>query len=158
MTTITTRTDLITYLQDTRADLAEHGLTERVADYLQDADHPAWGEDWQEWLDAREPYLAAWLQEATESTYTITASDPTPTEFDVEGGIDVDVQIETADDVVVGQVTLAPDQYSGRMGSWGDRDMWVSGSLCTWIDSRWPRGPEQRQILDEIEAAAVAAL
>ena len=50
MTTITSRTDLITYLQDTRADL-DSDQREAVADQIQHSDHPAWGADWEEWLD-----------------------------------------------------------------------------------------------------------
>jgi hypothetical protein len=51
-TKITSRTDLITYLQDTRSDLAALGdrYVQAVCDQIQASDHPAWGSDWTEWL------------------------------------------------------------------------------------------------------------
>lgn len=52
MNTITTRTDLVNYLSDVRADLASLGdrYVQAVCDQIQASDHPAWGEDWTEWL------------------------------------------------------------------------------------------------------------
>jgi hypothetical protein len=52
MNTITSRTDIETYLTDTRADLATLGerYVSAVCDQIQASDHPAWGTDWTEWL------------------------------------------------------------------------------------------------------------
>lgn len=48
MNIIESRTDLITYLADTRPDL--DGYFEDFADQIQFSDHPEWGDDWSEWL------------------------------------------------------------------------------------------------------------
>lgn len=48
-TTITTRTDLVTYLADCGG--LDHDEIERVASVIQADDHPAWGDDWSEYLD-----------------------------------------------------------------------------------------------------------
>jgi hypothetical protein len=58
MIIIESRTDLETYIADTHSDLAEMGenYVEAVIDQIQFSDHPAWGEDWSEWLaDALDP-------------------------------------------------------------------------------------------------------
>lgn len=51
MITITTRDDLVTAVRAVRFDLEAHGLTLPVVDRLQALDHPAWGTDWEGWLD-----------------------------------------------------------------------------------------------------------
>lgn len=63
MTIIESRTDLVNWLDDVRPDVHELDLTESLADYLQALDHPAWGEDWSEWLDARDAGIAGFLQD-----------------------------------------------------------------------------------------------
>ena len=54
MLIIESRTDLTTWIYDTRADVASlpRGLdyVEAVLDQIQFSDHPAWGDDWEEWL------------------------------------------------------------------------------------------------------------
>jgi len=54
MKIITTRNDLHTYLADTRSDLVALGseYVEAVLGQIAHSDHPAWGSDWAEWLDA----------------------------------------------------------------------------------------------------------
>ena len=51
---ISSRTDLTTWIYDTRPDVCSlpHGLdyVEAVLDQIQFSDHPEWGEDWSEWL------------------------------------------------------------------------------------------------------------
>jgi hypothetical protein len=54
MRIITTVTDLKNYLYDCRADLGaiEHGEGfDRAAEAIQSAEHPAWGSDWESWLE-----------------------------------------------------------------------------------------------------------
>lgn len=53
---IISRTDLHTYLADTRADIAERYI-DAVLDQIQHSDHPAWGSDWSEWLEEEIPRL-----------------------------------------------------------------------------------------------------
>jgi hypothetical protein len=48
MTIISSRTDLITYLADTRPDLDAYH--DDIADQLQASDHPDWGDEWADWL------------------------------------------------------------------------------------------------------------
>jgi hypothetical protein len=52
--TITTRTDIAIYLDNSHADFAqEYGNEgrESLVQAIQDADHPAYGTDWADWLD-----------------------------------------------------------------------------------------------------------
>lgn len=49
MQTITTRTDLVNYLAN--AGGLDEAEIERVASAIQAGDHPAWGRDWEEYLD-----------------------------------------------------------------------------------------------------------
>ena len=54
MLIIESRTDLTTWIYDTRADVCSlpRGLdyVEAVLDQIQFSDHPNWGDDWSEWL------------------------------------------------------------------------------------------------------------
>jgi hypothetical protein len=52
MTIITTKTDIEVWVDNCRGDL-DAGERARLVDAIQDADHPRWGSDWQEWLDER---------------------------------------------------------------------------------------------------------
>lgn len=61
MTTITTRTDLLTWIHNsnpwgigTLASEAYDVAADRLASAIQRADHPSWGDDWEEWLDAQD--------------------------------------------------------------------------------------------------------
>jgi len=47
---INSRDDLVDYVHECHEDMADHGLAGNLADAVQRADHPAWGEDWGEWL------------------------------------------------------------------------------------------------------------
>lgn len=58
---ISSRTDLIAYLRDVRADVDDIGITDAVTDQIQFSDHPAWGDDWSEWLEE-------WLPSIVEET------------------------------------------------------------------------------------------
>ncbi len=52
MNTITSRTDIETYVANSHPDFVEHGVATNLVQAIQDADHPAYGTDWSEWLDA----------------------------------------------------------------------------------------------------------
>jgi hypothetical protein len=52
MQIISSKTDIVTYVRDAHADFVAQGLAGELADAIQDADHPAYGEDWSEWLAA----------------------------------------------------------------------------------------------------------
>jgi hypothetical protein len=39
---------------DAYSDLQQHGLAAAFVQAMQDADHPAWGQDWSEWLQGDE--------------------------------------------------------------------------------------------------------
>jgi hypothetical protein len=54
MITITTLTDILTYLDNNRSDLTAHADRKALAEALRAADHPAWGSDWAEWLRSNE--------------------------------------------------------------------------------------------------------
>ncbi len=60
MTTITSRTGLLTHLADVRSDL-DSAQRDAVADQIQHSDHPAWGADWEEWLQE-------WLPSVVDAT------------------------------------------------------------------------------------------
>jgi hypothetical protein len=49
--TISSRTDIETYVANWHADLGD-GAAALLVGAIQDADHPAYGRDWSEWLDA----------------------------------------------------------------------------------------------------------
>lgn len=56
---ISSRTDIDTYVSNVHPDCEEHGLETELADAIQDADHPSYGTDWEEWLDANIDELRA---------------------------------------------------------------------------------------------------
>ncbi|MFA4900864.1 MAG: hypothetical protein WC563_15205 [Brevundimonas sp.] len=76
---ITTRTDLHTYLADTRADLAER-YVDAVLDQIQFSDHPAWGADWSDWLAENVPGLVTATVDGDQltSNYTWTIAETVP--------------------------------------------------------------------------------
>lgn len=52
MKTISSRTDLETWVQDYCGALGfDESEQERIVEGLQAADHPSWGDDWEAWLD-----------------------------------------------------------------------------------------------------------
>jgi len=57
--TINTTNDIRTYLNDARSDLVALGVeyVDAVIDQVQFSDHPAYGQDWSEWLDEWMPGL-----------------------------------------------------------------------------------------------------
>jgi len=52
---ISSRSDILTYLADVRADASDYA--EAIADQVQHSDHPAWGSDWSTWLAEELPGL-----------------------------------------------------------------------------------------------------
>lgn len=49
---------------------------------------------------------------------------------DVTGAVDVDVEIRMAGITMMGEVTLAPREYDGRLDAYGSTaDHWISGKL-----------------------------
>lgn len=76
---ISSRTDLITYIADTHSDVEDRHT---FAKALQAAEHPAYGADWQDWLDRNADEIKASLPEAqgvgvarlTESAADVTAA------------------------------------------------------------------------------------
>lgn len=59
MNTITSRTDIETYVANSHADFCEQNLDGALVAVIQDADHPDYGTDWSEWLDANIAELRA---------------------------------------------------------------------------------------------------
>ena len=52
MNTINSATDIATYVDNSHPDVVSSGLASELAEAIQDANHPAYGTDWTEWLDA----------------------------------------------------------------------------------------------------------
>ena len=49
---------------------------------------------------------------------------------DTAGALDYDVTVTIGDREIEGEITLSPQQYDGRLASWGGSpDHWVSGGL-----------------------------
>jgi hypothetical protein len=64
MNMINSKTDIKNYVENDHPDFREHGLSDALIDAIQFADHPDYGSDWSEWLDAnidsiRDAVLAA---------------------------------------------------------------------------------------------------
>lgn len=96
----------------------------------------------------------------------VVASSPrASTVTDESGAIDVDVTVTLGERSVAGEVTLAPQQFDGRLAAYGTApDQWISGGLLAEIYA-WcgggPTGDEDgrrrfRRALDLIESAAAA--
>jgi hypothetical protein len=47
---INSRDDIATYIDNNHYDFVTAGLGDALADAIQNADHPPYGEDWAEWL------------------------------------------------------------------------------------------------------------
>jgi hypothetical protein len=52
MSIISSRQDIVNYVTNVRYDVHVLGLTDALVEAIRDADHPAFGEDWSDWLDA----------------------------------------------------------------------------------------------------------
>jgi len=52
MLTIASLTDIESYVTDSHPDAVEHGFAGDLVSAIQDADHPDYGDDWSEWLNA----------------------------------------------------------------------------------------------------------
>ena len=50
MTTITTKTDLSAYVANNTGHLTRTEIA-AMAEWFRASEHPAWGTDWEEWLD-----------------------------------------------------------------------------------------------------------
>lgn len=48
---INSKTDIENYVTDDHYDVVSAGLHRQLVSDIQDADHPAYGTDWSEWLD-----------------------------------------------------------------------------------------------------------
>lgn len=117
---------------------------------------------------------------------TCTAQNPRPsTCLDINGAVDLDVTVTIpsatpglSDESVLGEVTLAPAQYDGRLAPYGtSADQWCSGGLLARLRAACesatgaapgghPRDPQSvlaaanawfRAALDEISSAAIEA-
>jgi hypothetical protein len=83
----------------------------------------------------------------------VTAAFPRPsTCTDTAGAIDIDVTVTINGVTVNGEVTLAPQQYDGELGAFGDPDQWVSGDLLRHLRMLDDSG--FRAVLNTIETAA----
>jgi hypothetical protein len=57
MEKISSLTDLVTWIENANpgscltGEVDMHGAAQRFASRIQNADHPAWGTDWEAWLD-----------------------------------------------------------------------------------------------------------
>lgn len=83
----------------------------------------------------------------------IEASNPTPSDYNVEGGVDVDVTVEHDGRTWSGGVTLVL-RHTRQWSSWGARDNWCSPELLEAVDALAP----ELDIVWEIEAAARDAI
>jgi hypothetical protein len=64
MFTVTTKSDIETWIANYRYDVVAEGLQEALTGAIQSADHPPYGSDWENWLDANvEPLLTAILED-----------------------------------------------------------------------------------------------
>jgi hypothetical protein len=63
--TISSKTDLVNYVNDCCADFVSAGLAEALVEAIQAEDHPAWGDDWEEWLSTNIEIIKS---EAVDST------------------------------------------------------------------------------------------
>ena len=52
MLLINSCTDVQTYVANCHADFVQHGLDELLTQEIVSANHPDYGDNWQEWLDA----------------------------------------------------------------------------------------------------------
>jgi hypothetical protein len=96
-----------------------------------------------------------------DSTVTVVASNPRPTDTGAEGkhgaGVDVDVRVTLPDgQVVEGEVTLLPaEDGTAWYEAWGSADNWVSGDLLTALYGVYDADPAGRaDALGIIERAA----
>lgn len=118
-------------------------------------------------LDSKAPSLGQYLGviRATDTTRpdgasaritNCTASNPAPsTCTDTAGATDIDVTVTINGVSLNGEVTLAPQQYDGELGAFGDPEHWVSGDLLRHL--RMLDDSDFRSALDTIESAAGTA-
>lgn len=87
----------------------------------------------------------------------ITASNVRPSTYtDTDGAVDIDVTVTLEGLMLEGEVTLAPAQYDGSLGAFGESpDQWVSGDLLRYL--RTLDDSDFRSALDALESAAGAA-
>lgn len=64
MTIINSTNDLDIWIWDVRSDVGAEGTTVALRKAIQDADHPAFGTDWSEWLDENVEALVEQVLEA----------------------------------------------------------------------------------------------
>ena len=74
----------------------------------------------------------------------------------VSDGVDVDIDVDIDGFALSGEVTLLRDEHSGEWSSWGDTDMWLSGSILQTL--RQLSEDEYTQALKAIETAARKAI
>lgn len=66
---------------------------------------------------------------------TITISPTTDTDsttVTTAGARDYDLTITVGDVSISASATLIPSEYDGRLGSWGQMDMWLSAGACAY--------------------------
>ena len=72
MTIINTASDIDTWIWDVRMDVVFEGYAEALREAIQQADHPAYGSDWSEWLSANvEPLLGGIFEAEGKDSFTL---------------------------------------------------------------------------------------
>lgn len=86
-----------------------------------------WADDCAAWDDLAYTTCAA----EVDDTDTVTASNARPSGcVDMDGAIDVDVEVTIGGRTISGEVTLVPSEYDGTLVSYGTSpDHWISGGL-----------------------------
>jgi hypothetical protein len=86
---------------------------------------------------------------------TVTASNARMTDHGVQDGVDVDFEAIVDGNLLVGEVTLVPDEQDGTTyQAWGSPDNWVDGRTVTAL--RDLDRDSYRHVLDAIESACSA--
>jgi hypothetical protein len=118
-------------------------------------------------------YARAWCERVTEELAAprATATDVRPSKCcsDVPGAVDADVTLDFGGVSLFGEVTLLPDENTGRLDAWGEPGNWISDALLKAIytacgnvggrTSAWTEvDPNAVQRFNEVRDALVVAV